>query len=167
MSHDLYASWATAELASKIAADPSLCFEDPPGTDDISTSATREGSRTWPISDGVLTIETTSRDTFDVAVELKRENEGLHGVLTAIGQSHAYLHKGFRGALVVIPEKYSSHDSPGHHVSEIIRTTSENLPIGVFTYGEPDTDKPSPFSGKLSCHRSIALDSSPQIRNRD
>ena len=158
MSHDLYASWATTELASCVSRDPSFWFTAPPTPGSLSSSATRERTRTWPISDGVLTVETTAGNSYDIAVELKRENEGLHGLLTAIGQSHAYIHKGFAASIIVIPEKYSSHNSPGEHVSEILTATSANLPIGVYSYKEPDINKPSPFAGLLECHRPIELD---------
>lgn len=158
MSHDLYASWATAELANQACSEPQHFFLSPPNSTNISASASREGNKTWPISDGVLHIDLQPNNSYSLAVELKRENEGLHGVLTAIGQSQAYIHKGFLGSVIVIPQQYSSHLTPGNHVSEILDRTTDNLPVGVFTYKTPDTTMASPFSGKLTCCRAIQLD---------
>ena len=55
-----------------------------------------------------------------LAVEYKRPNEGLHGVLTALGQSHSYLEKGFDGALVVVPARYLSHANPGGYLDTVL-----------------------------------------------
>lgn len=156
MSHDIEAAWASAEVVANLRDNPSLCFARPPSSG-ISIYASSEGRRHWPVSDGLIHIETRTLN-YNVAVEYKRKNEGLHGILTAIGQAHAYLHKGFNGSLIVIPNKYESHERPGNHIVEIIDATTPACPIGVFTYGEPDTSVVSPFRGKLSCLRHLDLD---------
>ena len=158
MSHDIHAAWATTEIASLYRQNPMTCFLSPPDPATFSVSATREGKRIWPISDGVINIELDSSEKYNIAIEFKRRNEGLHGVLTAIGQSHAYLHKGYSGSVIIIPNSYDSHESPGKHVADILNMHSSNLPIGLYTYEDPDSSKTSPFSGKLQCIKGLELD---------
>ena len=157
MSHDLYASWATAELAQMFKANPTNCFAvNPTSTYDVF--ANRESGRHWPIPDGRLSIDVAS-DRFEMALEMKRTNEGLHGVLTAIGQSQAYINpaKGYTSSVIVIPDEYSSHDSPGPYIESVLNHVNPNLPIGVFSYSTPDTSIASPFRGKLNCHRPVNM----------
>lgn len=157
MSHDLYASWATAELATIFRGDPTNCFRtNPSSTYDVF--ANRESGRHWPIPDGRLSIDVGS-DRFEMALEMKRTNEGLHGVLTAIGQSQAYINpdKGYTAAVIVIPDAYSSHDSPGLYIESVLNHVNMDLPIGVYSYSDPDTALASPFRGKLTCHRPVNM----------
>lgn len=154
MSHDLYATWATTEIVRNIKDNPSLLFESGIDTSTLTAFANRESGRLWPIPDGRITTNISSRD-FDTAIELKRTNEGLHGVLTAIGQSHAYLHKGYNSSIIIIPESYISHSSPGEYIRQVIDQTSANLPVGVFSYKAPDLTLTSPFHNKITCHRPV------------
>ncbi|MEJ6695652.1 MAG: hypothetical protein QNK51_07490 [Chitinophagales bacterium] len=157
MSHDLYASWATAELAQMFKANPNDCFAlNPTSTYDVF--ANRESGRHWPIPDGRLSIDVVS-SRFEMALEMKRTNEGLHGVLTAIGQSQAYINpaKGYTSSVIVIPDEYSSHDSPGPYIESVLNHVNPNLPIGVYSYAAPDTSIASPFRGKLTCHRPVNM----------
>ena len=90
MSHDLYASWVTAELAKLVKSNTDILF-DQQGvhSDDMTSFANRESGRVWPIPDGRITLATADIDNLEIAIELKRTNEGLHGVLTAVGQAQA------------------------------------------------------------------------------
>ena len=157
MSHDLYAAWATAELAQMFKANPNDCFAvNPTSTYDVF--ANRESGRHWPIPDGRLSIDVVS-NRFEMALEMKRTNEGLHGVLTAIGQSQAYINpvKGYTSSVIVIPDKYSSYDSPGPYIESVLNHVNPALPIGVYSYAAPDTSIASPFRGKLTCHRPVNM----------
>ena len=83
MSHDLYASWATVEISRMIKATPPVMLSPGVSTSNLSVFANRESGRIWPIPDGRISAETTS-NKFELALEMKRTNEGLHGILTAI-----------------------------------------------------------------------------------
>lgn len=157
MSHDLYAAWATAELAQMFKTNPNDCFAlNPTSTYDVF--ANRESGRHWPIPDGRLSIDVVS-NRFEMALEMKRTNEGLHGVLTAIGQSQAYINpaKGYTASVIVIPDAYSSYDSPGRYIESVLNHVNPDLPIGVYSYDTPDTSLASPFKGKLTCHRAVNM----------
>lgn len=162
MSHDLYASWATVEISRLIKATPPVMLSSGVSARNLNVFANRESGRVWPIPDGRITAETTS-NKFEVALEMKRTNEGLHGILTAIGQSQAYIHKGYSGSVIVIPKAYDSHATPGNYVSDVINNTRIDLPIGVFIYDNPDTSSASPFFNKITCLRQIGLTTSQQI----
>jgi len=156
MSHDLYASWATAELTRHLKTTPIDCFQGQVNATQLSMYANRESGRVWPIPDGRISAEIQNAK-FEIAVELKRTNEGVHGILTAIGQSQAYLHKGYTGSIIIIPERYDSHSAPGNYIRDVINATRTDLPIGVFSYQAPDTTNASPFAGKLTCHKRIGM----------
>jgi len=160
MSHDVQAAWAATEIVSNFRADPSLFLHTPPTSSAISVYATSEAVREWPVADGLIRIEIASQNNYDIALEFKRVNEGLHGILTALGQAHAYLHKGFSASIIAIPKKYTSHNTPGDHVKSIIETTSPGCPIGVVVYDEPDTSITSPFTNKLDFLRNLNIDQS-------
>lgn len=159
MSHDIHAAWATAQIAREINSDSSFVFNDD-GLGEVYAFASREGRNTWPIADGVVALErqNTKRST---AIEFKRTNEGLHGILTALGQAHAYLQKGYTASFVVIPDKYESHLNPGGHIASVIDYTSPDMPIAVFVYSEPDPTQASPFEGRIRCERKINYLSNP------
>ena len=161
MSHDLYASWATAEVSRMIRTDSNLLFSSPVQSN-FSVFANRESGRKWPIPDGRISTEVQS-DKFEIAVELKRTNEGLHGILTAIGQSQAYIYKGYSGSVIIIPNAYDSYSSPGQYVANVLDRTNPDLSVGVFTYDLPDTNNPSPFLGKISCCRNVRLSNQKKI----
>jgi hypothetical protein len=154
MSHDLYADWACVEIARLIQTFPQDYFDVRPNN--LSAYATREGGRIWPICDGVVCI-TEGDSTYNLAIEMKRVNEGLHGVLTAIGQSQAYLHKGFNASVIVVPNQYVSHENPGLYISDVIALVSDDQPILIFSYEEPNPSLPNPFLNKLTRHRGFNL----------
>ncbi|MGH7013985.1 MAG: hypothetical protein ACREEL_07500 [Stellaceae bacterium] len=101
--------------------------------------------------------------SYNIAMEFKRLNEGVHGVLTAIGQSHAYLRKGYAGAVMVIPKAYPGLPDAGTYVREVLDLTSKSDAIGVFSYDDPDLAKPSPFSGKIDLKRPFKIDAAPPV----
>ena len=163
MSHDIQAAWATAELTRMIKADSSLLFITPISSV-FDAYANRESGRIWPIPDGRITSQAQS-NKFEVAVEFKRTNEGLHGILTAIGQAEAYIYKGYSGSAIIIPRSYESLDNPGDYIKNVIDHTQTEIPIGVFSFEEPDLSLPSPFLSRLLCHRKINLTSYQRIRS--
>jgi len=164
MSHDLEASFAATELVNLLVRAPDNCFETPPPVSRLSGSAAREGRHTWPHADGIIQLVEASSSargpasTYNIALEFKRPNEGLHGVLTAIGQAHAYLMKGYVGTAIVIPKSYSNLDNPGSYVNEVLEHTSKSEGIGVFAYSKPDPSKVSPFEGAFTIHRKFKID---------
>lgn len=99
----------------------------------------------------------------NIAFEFKRPNEGVHGILTALGQSFAYLEKGYDASIMVIPEKYCSHSTPGEHINRVINSTSSDIPISIYTYSQPNLSATRPFYGKLNCVRDIVLPSCSTI----
>jgi hypothetical protein len=157
MSHDLYASWATSELAKKYKINSAECFLTEPDAE-YEIFANRESGRNWPIPDGRLSVDYRN-NRYEVALELKRVNEGLHGILTAIGQSQAYIHptKGYSASVIVIPRQYATHETPGNYIQEVLNNVNPDLPIGVYSYDTPDTSATSPFHDKLLCHRPVNL----------
>ncbi|MGI0026898.1 MAG: hypothetical protein ACREAD_03560 [Nitrosopumilaceae archaeon] len=158
MVHDIEASWAAIEIAREFRTSPSNCFSIPPSSSSLSIFPSRQGRKTWPIADGVIRIEDNKNKAYDIALEFKRPNEGLHGILTAIGQSLAYVHKGFSAAIIAIPKSYETLPNPGEYVKNVLDHSGSNKPICVFTYDEPDTSIPSPFENRMRCERSISLD---------
>jgi hypothetical protein len=161
MSHDIEASYAALELVNHLLASPADCFGAPPATGALSGYAAREGRHEWPHADGVIELSVTSGGKpkdYSIALEFKRPNEGLHGVLTAIGQSHAYLRKGYAGAVMVIPSAYPGFSDTGTYVKDVLDLTSQSPSIGVITYSRPDMSKVSPFANKLTLHRPFKID---------
>lgn len=161
MSHDLEASWAASEVALLGKHSPASFFRVAPSSSDLSCYAVREGRSAWPIPDGVVSVEHVRAGRFEVALEYKRPNEGLHGTLTALGQAHAYLEKGFAGAIIVIPKAYETHSAPGTHINRIITKNSDNLSIGIATYDTPNPSTPRPFQDRLTFIRPINLGDAP------
>lgn len=158
MSHDLYASWASSEISNIIESNPQLFFDDTSSLVNLSAYAGKDVGSIWPIADGVINIGINGKIKYMCAVELKRENEGIHGILTALGQSIAYLEKGYQGSFIIIPQKYATHSSPGDHLNSIINLSLPNLPIGIICYDSPDTSSATPFRNKISIIRKIQLD---------
>jgi len=158
-SHNAEADFAASELARLFAGDPRLCYAKDTVPSAMSAYASYEASSSpWPKPDGLVAIVETPRNVSrDVAVEYKRLQEGLHGVLTAIGQAHAYLHKGYNGAAIVIPSVYAAHPSPASYVTEVLDQVSRSKAIGVFNYEDPDTSSPTPFQGRLHSIRPLEL----------
>jgi hypothetical protein len=157
MNHDIQAAWASSEIAELLMKDQISFFKNWGTQNRWSVYAGREAGREWPIADGVIYADNATHDTVKMAIEYKRQNEGLHGLLTALGQSLAYLEKGYDASIVVIPESYISHQTPGEHIKRIIDSAIGNPPISVYTYKPPNSSAMKPFSGRLHCVRNIVL----------
>lgn len=154
--HNAEADFAASEVARMLVADLGLCYEATgPRPGSISASASYEPSSAgWPKADGLLSIlEGGTTVQREIALEYKRPQEGIHGLLTAIGQSHGYLHKGYSAAAIVIPKQYSSHATPAEYVRDVLDEISGSRSIGVFAYNPPDTTNVTPFSGRIQCIR--------------
>ena len=152
MSHDTEAAYASSEVADLLMRKQNAFFGSMGTVNAWSIYAGREGGHQWPLADGVI-----------LAFEFKRPNEGVHGILTALGQSYAYLEKGYDATIMVIPNQYSSHTSPGQHIDRIIEATSPKVPISIYTYDTPNLSATRPFYGKLYCIRDISLPSCNHI----
>lgn len=166
MSHDTEAAYASSEVADLIMINQSSYFGTMGTSGAWSVFAGREGGYKWPLADGVICAQNTTVPDVNIAFEFKRPNEGVHGILTALGQSYAYLEKGYDASVMVIPECYSSHSSPGNHIKRVIDATSPDVPISIYTYSTPNLSATRPFHGKLTCVRDICLPScKPIIRS--
>ncbi|MEA3034602.1 MAG: hypothetical protein QOH04_361 [Sphingomonadales bacterium] len=163
MSHDLEASYAAAEVAAEWLRHPEHCFQTIPPSQQFSAYAAREGRNSWPHADGVIELGIAGGESYSVALEFKRPNEGVHGVLTAIGQAHAYLRKGYAGSVIVIPAEYAALGQSGQYVREVLDLTSKAQAIGVYAYQPPDLAKPSPFAGRLQLSRPLKVDAAPPV----
>ena len=76
----------------------------------VSASATAEAAVSpWPHADGLISLLETGNTRRSIALEYKRPNEGLHGLLTGMGEVYSYLNKGYNGAVLVVPKTHSSH----------------------------------------------------------
>lgn len=161
--HNAEADFAASELARLFAADPGFCYEDSTKPAAISASASYEPSSSpWPKADGLITLlESGATIQRDIALEYKTPQEGAHGLLTAMGQAYSYLHKGYNGAVIVVPKQYPSHNAPGPYLASALDFIEGSKAIGVFHYETPDTTSPTPFAGRLTCVRSLELVTSP------
>lgn len=155
--HNAEADFAASEVARMLVADPGLCYETVGRPATISASASYEPSSAgWPKADGLISVLPAGSTTqCAIALEYKRPQEGIHGLLTAIGQAHGYLHKGYSGAAIVIPARYTSHDTPAAYVRDVLNEISESRSIGVFSYQPPDTTSATPFAGRIECVRPL------------
>ena len=154
-AHNSEADFAGSELARIFVGQPELCYAESASPPSLSASATYEPASTgWPRADGVVSLlEAGANTRRDVALEYKRVQEGVHGLLTAIGQAQSYLHKGYNGAAIVIPTSYPTLADPATFVRSVLDTYANAPGIGVFHYDDPDTSSSMPFSGRLHCAR--------------
>lgn len=159
MSHDIEAAYASSEVADIIMLNQNHFFGSLGTSGGWSVFAGREGGHQWPLADGVINAQNATANDINIAFEFKRPNEGVHGILTALGQSYAYLEKGYDASVMVIPASYSSHATPGGHVKRVIDATSPDIPISIYTYTPPNLSATRPFYGKLTCVRDIVLPS--------
>lgn len=163
MSHDTEAAYASSEVADIIMVNQNNFFGSFGTRGAWSVYAGRESGHQWPLTDGVILAENATHKDVKIAFEYKRPNEGVHGILTALGQSFAYLEKGYDASVMVIPETYSSHCMPGQHVKRVLEATSPDVPISIYTYKIPNLSATRPFHGKLQCVRDISLPSCKTI----
>ncbi len=159
MGHDSEAAYASSEIADIIQGKAGSFFGTLTAGGTWSLSAGREGSTVWPLADGLIQAKNSKPAVSDVniAFEYKRPNEGVHGILTALGQSLAYIQKGYDASVICIPKSYASHADPGAHVRTIIDTTAPDAPVSVYTYDMPNMADTRPFNHKLTCVRDIDL----------
>jgi hypothetical protein len=157
MSHDMQAAWAASEIAYLFTNKQGSISNGLGAIGGWSFYASRESRREWPIADGIIVAENRTVQPLKIAIEYKRPNEGLHGILTALGQSFAYLEKGFNGSVIIIPREYESHRTPGEHLNRVLEKTAPSMPVSVYTYSEPDTTIATPFRNRLQCVREITL----------
>jgi hypothetical protein len=152
-SHNSGADFAASELARMIVADPMICHGMAMPAAGVSASASYEPpSSPWPKADGLVSlIFAGGREQRDIAIEFKRQQEGVHGLLTAMGQAQGYLHKGYNGAAIIVPTTYPTHSDPSLYVKSVLDRIGGSEPIGVFRYDEPDIASPTPFAGRLHC----------------
>ena len=162
-SHNTEAAYASAEIATIIQDRQDRFFNGLGVSGAWSLFAGREGGCRWPLADGVISA-TNPNKKVNIAFEFKRVNEGIHGILTALGQSYAYLEKGYDASVMCFPSRYSSHNNPGKHVNRIIESTVPDIPIWIFTYDEPDINATRPFLNKLTCVRDTSLSSCRTIQ---
>ena len=162
MSHDIEAAYASSEVADLIMRNQGHFFGKWGTKGTWSVFAGREGGHKWPLADGVICAQNTAHKEINIAFEYKRPNEGVHGILTALGQSFAYLEKGYDASVMVIPDRYSSHSAPGDHVKRVLEATSPDIPISIYTYSPPNLSATRPFLDRLTCVRDISL---PDCRN--
>lgn len=158
--HNEEADFAASELARMLVDSPELCYANLDVMPTFSAYATHEASQSsWPLADGVVSLvkEAGQGEHENIAVEYKRTTEGVHGLLTAVGQTLAYIDKGYNGAIMVIPREYSSHSSPAEHVISVFETNGIGNQVGVFDYSEPDKSISSPFMGKLRCVKPLTV----------
>ena len=162
-NHNNEAAYASAEIASMMQESQDIFFDGIGVNGAWSLFAGREGNSQWPLTDGVISA-INPRKELHIAVEFKRANEGIHGILTALGQSYAYLEKGYHASVMVIPCSYPSHNSPGEHIKRIIEATAPDVPIWIYTYSDPDLSVARPFHGKLTCLRNKTLSACNTIK---
>ncbi len=162
-THNSEADFAASELARMFAADPHLCYSSATCPTAISSNASFEPSSSpWPKADGLVSLlESGTGTQRDIAIEYKRQQEGVHGLLTAIGQAHSYIHKGYSGAAIVVPSTYATHPTPAEYVSDVISNISGNKAIGVFRTETPDLSSPTPYAGRLHMVRPLELITTP------
>lgn len=160
MSHNMEADFAGSELARLFSAQPDQYLHGDLVPSPLNATASYEPSTSpWPKADGVLTVtDAAGLNPKAIALEYKRPNEGVHGLLTAMGQAYAYLHKGYSGAAIVVPRSYSSHADPGGFLRSSLDYIPGSTAIGVFCYDAPDVSAASPFADRLQCIRPLTLE---------
>ncbi len=158
-THNAEADFAASELARMFAVDPGICYSLTTRPSALSTNASYEPSSSpWPKADALVSLlEAGTGVQRDIAVEYKRQQEGVHGLLTAFGQAHSYLHKGYSGAAIVVPTIYSTHASPAQYVRDVLDQVSGNKAIGVFRFEAADLSSPTPYAGRIHVVRPMEL----------
>lgn len=163
MGHDEEAGLAAMQIAHKINKDGTICFTQP-GNIEAYVSRVK---RAWPIPDGLINVTkydsgnvSGSSKSYPIALEYKRENEGVHGILTAIGQGLSYLKVGFAGAIIVVPNSYNTLNDAGNFALDVVDKTCRNSQIGIFSYERLDVSAHDPNTPllNLQSHKTLELD---------
>lgn len=87
-SHNVEAAYASAEIAGYLQENQDLFLGGMGDNGAWSIYAGSEGGARWPLADGVICAINPMKEV-NIAFEFKRLNEGVHGILTALGQSYA------------------------------------------------------------------------------
>lgn len=134
MNHDVEAAFAASELADIFDKKQKKMFKiyKRPGVWTITAGISPD--RNWPFPDGMISASNGKKGDVQIALEYKRPNETVHGVLTALGQAFAYISKGYQGAVIVIPDSYPSCPNPAAQIINFINAANTKAPIGVYTY---------------------------------
>ncbi|WP_312650500.1 hypothetical protein [Aminipila sp.] len=134
MKHDIEATYVASELARELSAEQKKLFKvfRRAGAWTVTTNGTTD--KDWPYADGMILVSNGKGPDVKIALEYKRPNEGLHGILTALGQAFAYLAKGYDATIIVIPDKYDSCADPGEKIVKFIETANKKAQIAVYTY---------------------------------
>ena len=134
MNHDVEAAFAASELAAIFDKKQKKMFKiyKRPGVWTITAGTATD--RTWPFPDGMISASNGKKGDVQIALEYKRPNENVHGVLTALGQAFAYISKGYQGTAIVIPDSYLSCPNPAAQIINFINAANAKAPIGVYTY---------------------------------
>lgn len=148
------AALAGPEIVDLLMRNSNLIFVNGYSPVGLSVYSSREGKTDWPFADGVIVIEENGVE-YKFALEFKTKNEGIHGILTALGQAHAYINKGYSGTIIVVPTEYATLSNPGHYLNSVIINSNPTAPIIILNYEEPNKSIASPFKGKINCQRSI------------
>lgn len=161
-AHNEEADFAASQLARMFVDHPDLCHTDYKRQDlpKLSAFATGEGSRAqWPLADGVIVLTKVGKPNAQksIALEYKRPSEGIHGLLTAVGQTLSYIHKGYSGAVMVIPREYTTLNNPADFVKSVFSSNKIDSRIGIFDYSPPDKNSPYPFADRMRCVRPFTV----------
>jgi len=108
--HNEEADFAASELARMFIAESDLCFAgvDEADRPHFNAFASKEPSNTsWPIADGVISL-VNANDRDDVAMEYKRDTEGVHGLLTVVDAQLVWILPNPKATT------YIHHNSPMH-----------------------------------------------------
>lgn len=134
MKHDVEAAFAASELADIFDKNQKKLLKifKRPGKWILTAGASPD--KNWPFPDGMISASNGKKADVQVAIEYKRPNEGVHGVLTALGQAFAYISKGYQGTAIVIPDKYPACNDPAKQIIQFINAANSKAPIGVYTY---------------------------------
>lgn len=133
-NHDVEAVFAASELADIFDKNQKKMFKIYKRPDVWTITAGISPDRNWPFPDGMISASTGKKGDVQIALEYKRPNENVHGVLTALGQAFAYISKGYQGTAIVIPDDYPTCHNPGDQIIKFINTANAKAPIGVYTY---------------------------------
>ena len=134
MRHDVEAAFAASELADIFDKKQKKMFKRFKRSGTWMITAGASPDKNWPYPDGVISASNGKENDVHIALEYKRSNEGMHGILTALGQAFAYISKGYQGTAIVLPDSYPSCSDPAFQIIKFINTANSKAPIGVYTY---------------------------------
>jgi hypothetical protein len=152
VDHNTEAGEVAIAIAKKIDTDPLDCLKKKIYTETSSYVGTPKDKR-WPHPDSQITVLDVGKkdQQISIGIEFKREAEKSHGTLTALGQSLAYLDKGYDATIMLFPESYGKTlENPAKYVNDILDKFCDAA-IGIFTY------KKTSGGFEVTCNRKINL----------